>query len=242
MYLVRSALAGVLFVIWTLLCACAVILAGLSSQRQAHQDQVIWCWAKVSLFLFNVSVFLKGQENLLPTPKGCLFLFNHTSHFDILIFTSAVRKSHRYGAKIELFSIPMFGAAMRAAGMLPIVRANRNKVLRLYDESISRVMQGESFVLAAEGTRMHAPGVGEKFKTGPFQFAINGQFPIVPVLLRGAYECMPKGSVLPCTNRWQHQASVQILPAVETTGYTLETLETLQKHVQNIMTKAYAQG
>ena len=232
---IRSLFAILVLIVSTAIWGLAAILFSWVSLRVG--DFIIWSWCRLNLFFFNVSVELKGQENL---PKeGCLFVFNHSSHFDILAFTGVVKKRHRYGAKIELFKIPIFGPAMRATGMLAIHRADRSNVLALYEKSISRVYRGESFILAGEGTRQTQPGVGENFKSGPFVFAISGQFSIVPVVIKGAYECLPKGKLLPCVNQWHHKIQVQILPAVSTKGLSLEDRPKLRDDVRKIMVTAY---
>ena len=201
----------------------------------------MWFWARPILFFYNVKVVVTGEEN---RPKsGCLYLFNHSSHFDILVLASCLPQPARFGAKIELFKIPLFGRAMLALGVLPITRSERDKVLQLYEDSIKRVHAGESFILAAEGTRQPNPGVGSKFKGGPFIFAVSGQFPIVPVVIRGAAECLPKGDLLACTRHFRHDVTIKILPAISTLGLKdKEDREELKNQVQKIMTTAYLEG
>lgn len=239
-YWIRSFLATATSLVWTAVSAAAVILASGLLRRRGWADDVIWFWARVITFCYGINVKVVGEENL--PEGGCLFVFNHSSHLDIPIFHHAVRKSARFGAKIELFKIPLFGAAMRVSGALPITRGDPEKVYRLYDQSIPLVRAGQSFILAAEGTRQLVPGVGAKFKAGPFVFAIKGQFPIVPVVIRGAAECLPKSDWIGCTRAWRYNVTVKILPPVPTKGLGLEDRPTLQEQVQNIMTKAYNAG
>ena len=99
--------------------------------------------------------------------------------------------------------------------------------------------RGECFVLAAEGTRQPVPGVGAKFKSGPFIFALSGQFAIVPIVLRGAAECLPKGRLLACTGQWRYDLTMTILPPVPTVGLTEEDRPRLQEDIKAQMTKAY---
>ena len=239
LFWLRSLLASAALILITFCAAVGVIFSSSILRSRKAADRFIWLWGLLILKSFNVRAHLVGSENI--PDGGCLFVFNHSSNFDIFAIHGVLRKSARFGAKIELFKIPIFGWAMRVAGALPIARAERDKVFRLYDESIARVHRGESFILAAEGTRQPVPGVGTKFKTGPFVFAINGQFPIVPVVIRGAAECLPKNHLIACTDGWSHEIQVQILPSIETKGLTLEDRPRLVDQVQNLMTTAYAQ-
>lgn len=238
--LLRSLVATVFFVLHTAVIASTIILLSFIVKRGPIFDHLMWVWARPILFFYNVHITVKGKENK-PT-GGVLYLFNHSSHFDILALASALSQPSRFGAKIELFKIPLFGRAMLALGVLPITRSEREKVLQLYEDSIKRVHAGESFILAAEGTRQPNPGVGSKFKGGPFIFAINGQFPIIPVVIRGAAECLPKGDLLACTRRFRHDVTIQLLPPLFTNGLKAEDRTQLRDQAQKIMTTAYLQG
>src|SRR5690606_10302576 len=120
---------------------------------------------------FGVRLTVEGLENL--PAEGCIMVFNHSSHFDIFALAAGITKSSRFGAKIELFKIPVFNWAMRTVEVLPIRRRQRDQVLKLYEDSVPRVHSGESFYLAGEGSRQPTDQVGEKFKSGPFIFAID---------------------------------------------------------------------
>lgn len=235
------AILGTIFVgIYTITYSAVAILATMLIPGRKLQDWILLNWASVLMRIFSIEVTVKGRENL--SPEGVLFIFNHASLFDIPIFHAAIHKTARFGAKIELFKIPFFSMAMRKFGVLPIARGEREKVLKLYEESIEHVRRGVSFVLAAEGTRQDVEGVGDKFKSGPFIFAIQGQFPIQPVVIKGASKVLPKSGWVAGWGRWHNPVTVTILPPVPTQGLTLEDRETLKQSVREMMTKAYAQA
>ena len=236
-YAIRSVLATIYFVFATIVFGGGVIIFVALTGQSKVVDILSWLWGRTTEWAFNLHVHREGDENL-PN-EGCLFIFNHTSHFDIITIYGQLKKSARFGAKIELFKIPLFGRILRAGGMLPIARSNREGVLKLYEESIVRVKNGESFLLAAEGTRQKSPGVGERFKSGPFIFAINGQFPIVPVVLKGVTDCLPKGQLLACTDRWRHDVKLKFLPPISTAGLTVDDRARLQEEVRALMIAAY---
>jgi 1-acyl-sn-glycerol-3-phosphate acyltransferase len=124
--------------------------------------------------------------------------------------------------------------------VLPIDRHNRNKVMQVYAQAIARVDNGESFALAPEGTRQPTPELG-KFKRGPFEFAINARAQIVPVVLMGAYEVMPRSSILLNVGKWKRKVVMQITPPVATEGYTLESSLELQEKVRAQMVPVFAE-
>lgn len=228
---VRSLLAALIFLVWTVLTSTIAIILIFSKAPRNWVDTIIIVWAEGTLQLFAVKVIERGRENLVP--GSCLYIFNHTSFFDI--FAMAARlKGMRFGAKIELFKIPFFGRAMKMAGVLPITRNNREKVFRVYERASAKASQGQQFALAPEGGR----NVEEKllpFKAGPFVFAINAQMPLLPVIVKGASRVLPKNGILPNWQRWSSAITLEYLPPISVQGETLETRMNLQKKAFDLM-------
>ncbi len=235
--IIRAILGGPLAALWTAaLSAMGILITNITSSQKVS-DAIVSIWVDVLCRIFNVHIRVKGLENL--PDEGVIFIFNHTSHYDIPIFHNAVPKSGRFGAKIELYKIPIFGRSLTAMGALPIARGDRERVLEVYRQSIPLVKQGRSFILAAEGTRLPYEGVGEKLKAGPFLFAIEAQCPIVPVVIHGASKIVPKGSLLAGKDYWKHLAQVQILPPMSTLGLTQDDRPRLIEKAKTEMHKAY---
>ena len=114
-------------------------------------DVISRAYSRTVLGLYGVHVAPSGLE-LLPE-QPAVYLFNHQSHMDPVSIEATIARSIRFGAKIELFSIPIFGAGLRAAGILPIARDNLKDVLSVYREAAGRFADGFSYVLAPEGKR-----------------------------------------------------------------------------------------
>ena len=86
--------------------------------------------------------------------------------------------------KKELFSIPLFGFAMKSAGMVPVDRYNKEKSKESVDIAISKMNATNlSFVNCPEGTRMNFGKLG-KFKKGGFILAIKSGLPIIPLTIK----------------------------------------------------------
>jgi 1-acyl-sn-glycerol-3-phosphate acyltransferase len=221
-YFLRSLLAGLFFFLLTLVSSVLVILFARVSVR--FVNRVIRLWANLSLWAFGVELDCKWSASRLKS--SCLYLFNHSSFFDIIALAALVPEV-RFGAKIELFKIPFFGQAMKRVGMLPIARSQPEEVFKVYEEAKQRVQEGQQFALSPEGGR----NTEEKllpFKSGPFIFALQAGMPLVPVVIRGANDVMPKGSLFPNASSWKKRISVVFLESVPTTDWTLENKKELQ--------------
>ena len=227
--LIRS-LLGVLFLIpWTIFFSVWTIVFGNLNKIPEAEWGVI-TWARVLLKVFGVKVVLHGLENL-PKDRGVLFVFNHQSHFDILVLKAWIPRTLSFGAKAELFKIPFFGPAMRAIGTLPIERGNRADVFRVYKEAQSQFSSKKNYILAPEGTRQPQAAIGT-YKKGPFIFAINANVPVVPVVIAGAYEILPKHSLIPNADRLKRTVHMSFLPPVETEGLNTNEAAQIKDKVQ----------
>jgi len=227
----RSVVMSLLYPVVLFLYSATAILANLLFNSKKIDDVIVQSWGQASCWMFGVKVIVNGQENI--PQGGCIYLFNHTSFFDIFAMQGAL-KGFRFGAKIELFRIPVFGAAMRRMGALPIARERRDEVFRVYKAAQERILRGEKFALAPEGTRQHEEKLGS-FKAGPFVFAINARAPLVPVVIRGAAAILPKGHWVPNRDVWTREVTIDVLPAVSTDSYNIKDRPILQEKVRKEM-------
>jgi 1-acyl-sn-glycerol-3-phosphate acyltransferase len=231
----RAVIGTIFFIIWTMVITTGVLIFGAFRQTQIL-NRLIFYWTYFPLAFYGITVRAFGLENL-PRGTGGLFVFNHQSHFDILAVHRVADVTLRFGAKIELFKIPLFGHGMRIAGALPIVRDNRAEVFRVYKESEVRFNRGESFILAPEGTRQSEPKLGI-FKRGPFLFAANAKAKIIPTVVVGAYEVMSKRDWLPMIGRLKATIEVHFLAPVSTLGRE-DDLSSLSQEVRAQMVSCF---
>ena len=234
---IRYPFAALFFVIATAVLSAAMVPFSLIGGRRGEQ-LICYLWAMSALKPFNIRVRGEGFENM--PAGGFLFLFNHTSWFDIWILHGYIHRISRFGAKAELFKIPLLATAMRVAGVLPIAREKRTDVFKVYREAETRVAKGESFFLAPEGTRQKDPVLGP-FKKGPFIFAINAKMPIVPIVIWGAHSIMPKGTFLVNWGHWCKEVYFKIMPPISIEGYSMDNIDQLQARVRESMEQGLAE-
>lgn len=236
--LLRAIGATLLFPFTVIAIGPVAILAHYILDSRRFDDAVISFWARLCCRMSGVEVIVTGRENI-PS-SGCLFLFNHTSFFDVFALAGYIRQI-RFGAKAELFKIPIFSHAMRAVGTLPIARNNREEVYKVYEEAKRRFAQGEQFALSPEGGRFYGAELSP-FKAGPFVFAMSAGVPVVPVVITGAYEALPKGAFLFNKDHWRHQIHIQILKPVETRSFSEERRRELQQIVYQRMNAVWCES
>ncbi len=228
---IRSAVMTLLIPVLVFIFGVSSIFFHLLLNNRKLDNWHIMTWAKLSCLIFGIKVTVTGLENI--PDEGCLFLFNHSSFFDIFAIAGYI-PDLRFGAKAELFKIPVFAQAMRVMGTIPIVRQNRNEVYKAYDEAKERFKKKEKFALSPEGGRFYGPHLSP-FKAGPFLFAMSASAPLVPLVILGAYECLPKGHIIANVDRSNRNIQLHVLKPISTVGFTTETRQALQAQVYAAM-------
>lgn len=228
---IRSIIITVLFPLTVLILGPTAMLGHYLFHNRKVDDYWVSLWGQICCRMCGVRVTVTGQENI--PDEGCLFLFNHSSFFDVFAIAGYL-PGVRFGAKAELFKIPIFSHTMKAMDTLPIARNNRDEVYKIYEEAKIRFANKEQFALSPEGGRFYGRELSP-FKAGPFLFAMSAGAPVVPVVIIGAYQALPKGAFLFNRSRLHHSITMTILEPISTAGYTPETRKELQKTVYEKM-------
>ncbi len=233
----RSSIVTILFPFTVLVLGPAAMLGHYLFHNRKLDDYWVCLWGRICCRMSGVTVIVHGRENI--PDEGCLFLFSHSSFFDVFAIAGYL-PGVRFGAKAELFKIPIFSHTMRAMNTLPIARNNRDEVYKIYDEAKVRFANKEQFALSPEGGRFYGKELSP-FKAGPFLFAMSAGALVVPVVIVGAFEALPKGEFLFNRRRLTHTITMTILEPVATSGFTPETRKDLQKIVFERMNKIWVE-
>lgn len=231
----RSLILVLLYPIYLTVLSFICVILNLTLNSRKVDNFMIKLWARGTCLMFGVRVTVNGEYKV-PKKTGCIYVFNHVSYFDIWAM-SGYLPSFRFGSKIELFKIPIFGWALKRVGVLPIDRERRESVFRVYAEAKERILKGDRFALSPEGTRQDSEKIGP-FKSGPFVLAIQCSAPLVPVIIRNAGRVMPKGSFIPSWNRWADEIILDVLDPIETKDITIDSKKELMESTRELMDKS----
>jgi 1-acyl-sn-glycerol-3-phosphate acyltransferase len=234
---IYSVVTSFLVILVTMLASVVTLLLSVFDNRK-WEDLCVLFWCRSVLWLADVTVQTRGFENLPPIGQGVIYVFNHASLFDIPVLHGILPRSFRFGAKAELFKIPLFGWAIKKGRALKIERANLSSVIKVYEVAKHRVALGESFILAPEGTRQAGDQIGH-FKTGPFILAIQANATVVPVVLKGVEKILPRNKRLLQWGIKDRSVQLQVLKPIATSGLTLDDRSDLRDRVQKAMEDAF---
>jgi 1-acyl-sn-glycerol-3-phosphate acyltransferase len=190
----RTFLVALTVAVVTLILGPVVIIAKLFRAPDGPRSiyaRSVRLWARTITFAAGVRVRVHGAERM-NQPHGAVFVANHVSWFDIFALASEVPWCS-FVAKAELRRIPLFGFAAQIAGIVFLDRENLKQAFVSYEVAAEEVKRGRTIVVCPEGTRGEDYHL-RPFKKGPFVLAIASQAPIVPTIVYGAREVMPKGT------------------------------------------------
>jgi 1-acyl-sn-glycerol-3-phosphate acyltransferase len=190
----RTALVAIVVIPLTLVLGTLVILAGLLGLKDRENGWYDWVrrfWTRTILVTAGVRLRVHHAERMRHDGPR-VYVCNHVSWFDVFAL-AAVLPHCKFVGKAELFRIPIFGAAARTMGMIPIERENRRSAFQSYEVAASRVRGGASVVLYPEGTRGSSYAL-RPFKKGPFVFAAAAQATIIPTVIHGTMRVHPRGT------------------------------------------------
>ncbi len=196
----------------------------------------------VSLFadtasaLIGLNLRVKGEQHLW-SDRPAVFIFNHQSNVDLVIMSRLLRRDITGVGKREIRDMPIIGRVMEAAGVVLIDRRNTESAIEAMKPLVDAMrVEGKSVALSPEGTRTLTTRLAE-FKKGAFHLAMQAGVPIVPIVIHNSSDVQPKGDFIfhPGT------VEVEVLPPVDTSKWSPETVDKHVNDVRNMYLRALNQ-
>lgn len=138
---------------------------------------------RTELKISGCKVTVIGREHI-PADGPVLFVGNHRSYFDILVYHEAIGKPVGFLAKKEMEKIPLLPLYMRDIGCLFLDRDDIKQGLATIKAGTEYMKLGHSMVVFPEGTRNQTDEL-LPFREGGYKMAEKSKSPIVPVAVSG---------------------------------------------------------
>jgi len=151
-----------------------------------------------------------------------IIIANHTSFLDII----SIGKLHHkviFLVNDWVYNSPVFGKAVQKAGFYPVSEGVENSLEHLK----RKVEEGFSIVIFPEGTRSQTNKI-RRFHKGAFYLAEQLKLDILPILIHGNSEVLPKGSFIIKDG----EINLKILPRIKPTDLEFGTI--YKKRTKNI--------
>ena len=172
-----------------------------------HYNSSLWC--ALALFLSPLwFIDIKGKENL-DRKKSFIVVMNHQSLIDILLTFRLFYPFKMIGKKI-LGLVPIVGWNLVLSGHILVDRKKTKSQFKAIRKMEKLIKRGESIFVYPEGTRTKNGEIGQ-FKKGAFRTAAATRTPVLPVVIDGPWQLLPKKGFIINSFR---KICIEILPPI----------------------------
>ena len=217
---------------------CLVILVVALFTRGRRLEGLIKACCRLVLFVSGVRLRVRGRENF-EAGRRYVVMMNHVNILDPFVFYAAFPGPARGIEEESHFRWPFYGAVLRRIGMIPIDRKNSSKARESIKQAVDLVRSRKEFSIAIlpEGTRTLDGKLGS-FKRGGFHLALETGLNILPIVQKGGYRIIHKGSLLIRPGR----VDLTIEPPVPVAGVSKENLQELVDKVRSVFLRSFGES
>ena len=187
-------------------------------------------WASLYLWIMPPwSVTTKGREKI-KNGRVYMIISNHQSQLDILA-AHRLFFPFKWVSKAEVFKLPFIGWNMTLNQYIRLERGRKKSIKKMMTKCEKTISNGSSVYFFPEGTRS-STGIMRNFKSGAFQLAHKMKIPILPIVINGSKNALPKHSV---NFHGKHHIRIEVLDELSYESFSqLSPDETAQK-VRNMI-------
>ena len=177
-------------------------------------------WAVLYLWIMPAwSVTAVGRRKIRPKATY-MVVSNHQSQLDILIAFSLFFH-FKWVSKAEVFKLPLIGWNMVLNEYIKIKRGDKESADRLMKKCEETIALGSSVFFFPEGTRSR-DGRMRPFKAGAFVIAKKMKVPILPIVINGSKDALPKHSL---NFHGRHPMRIEVLDEIPYTEFQHLSIE-----------------
>lgn len=157
-------------------------------------QQISCFWASLYTWLNPFWSVKIVDKHKIDRKKVYVMISNHQSLVDILsiyrLFTH-----FKWVSKIENAKAPFAGWNMRLNRHVLFDRKSKSGIVKMIYDCIARIKDGSSIMIFPEGTRSKDGNI-QRFKEGAFRVALETKSPILPMVLDGSANALPKNEYI----------------------------------------------
>jgi 1-acyl-sn-glycerol-3-phosphate acyltransferase len=159
-----------------------------------------------------------------------MIVSNHQSQLDILVHFRLFLY-YKIVSKAEIFRVPFMGWNMNLNRYIKLTRGDKNAARKMMAASEKNLAAGESVFIYPEGTRSLDCKI-KAFKPGAFVLARNARVPILPIILNGTGNALPKWKM---KTKGIHRIIVRVLEEIPYEKFAGLSIEETGEFVRGIM-------
>lgn len=171
-------------------------------------------------------------EGIEKIVKGTTYVIisNHQSILDVLLLNN-IPYRYKWISKIENVKVPILGWYLKMADYIIVNRGNEESKLEMLDKSYKCLKEGISIMIFPEGTRSYDREIGF-FKRGAFQLALQANVPLLPVVLDGSGDVLPKHGLKLGSH---YRITIRVLDPILPQNFSSQNPDILAENISSIM-------
>jgi 1-acyl-sn-glycerol-3-phosphate acyltransferase len=216
--------------VFFLIALCIWLVTYFFDPRLWLLHQFTCCWASLYIWVFPPwQVTITGREKI-DKNKTYVIVSNHQSLVDILVaFTLFTH--FKWVSKSEIFQVPLIGWNMLLNQYVSLKRERTTSVKHMYAACEKHIKRGSSVYLFPEGTRS-TTGKMRAFKEGAFVLAKRQRIAVLPIVINGSKNAVPKNSL---NFHGRTNVHVEILDEIPAESYDETTVSELTQKVRELI-------
>jgi 1-acyl-sn-glycerol-3-phosphate acyltransferase len=190
-------------------------------------------WAQLYLWVNpGWHLRIEGREHL-PWHGPAVLVSNHQSLGDILVLFGLYRP-FKWVSKASNFKLPFLGWNMYLNRYVRLVRGNKDSIAKMMADCERWLDRGVPVLLFPEGTRSPDSQL-LPFKDGAFRLALAKGCPLIPMVLTGTADTLPKHGLL---LKSRADCKVRVLEPVDPRAFS--DVNAMRDHVRDLMARELA--
>ena len=208
-----------------------VFTAPFDRNRKVLHRFTSYCLAFWAYIMPTWRIKVEGREKIRKD-RVYVIVANHQSQLDI-VMTALLFTHFKWISKAEILKVPFVGWQMALNKYIVLRRGYVNSIARMMEDCERALESGSSILLFPEGTRSD-DGEIKPFKPGAFILAEKQKVPVLPVVIYGTLNALPKNSLM---SLGVHQIRVKVLDEIPYEEYSKHSHEENQEQTRVLMAK-----
>ena len=177
------------------LIALAIWLLTLPVDRNGRALHAYSCfWAAHYLYVNPLWRLTVEKRAPIDRSRAFVIVSNHQSFADILVLYGTYLP-FKWVSKSSVFKVPFVGWNMVLNRYVPLVRGDKTSIEKMAAQCRYWLARGVSVLIFPEGTRSKDGSLGP-FKLGAFRLAREAKVDVLPIVLDGTADALPKHGVV----------------------------------------------
>jgi 1-acyl-sn-glycerol-3-phosphate acyltransferase len=173
-------------------------------------------WADSSIEIFRIlekiggRFVIEGMENIIKTPGPVVFLSNHMSTLETMIYPGLVRPHRKvtFVVKDSLVRHPLFGDVMRSRDPIVVGRTDARKDFEtVMTEGAELLSKGISIVIFPQSTRSDV-FIPAEFNSLGVKLAKKAGVPVVPIAIKTDF--WGNGKIIREIGKFNHKKTIYL--------------------------------